>query len=244
MNGLHLQRRAFTLIEVMTAILIGGILCVLLFALVDRTLFSWGQTLGKMETHREARAALDQLADDFRSAVFDENKETFYGDFSDEEVRHDSLGFLIAKRGQWKGDWCFVRYALKWREARGNRGVGFDLIREFYLPFEVWPLLPRGEFHLLGGENDRKEEILAQNVFSFALEFFFRNEEGVLEKREWIHNPSHPWPDFVQICLEMIPSRETRYRLTKEQWDDLEGDPRMEIFYLMIPFAQKRDALQ
>ncbi len=62
-------RRGFTVIELMVALVVTGILASMLLKISNDVLNTYNQTTGELESHLAARFVLDQLADDLQAAV-------------------------------------------------------------------------------------------------------------------------------------------------------------------------------
>ena len=62
-------RRGFTVIELMVALVVTGILASMLLKISNDVLNTYNQTTGELESHLAARFVLDQLAEDLQAAV-------------------------------------------------------------------------------------------------------------------------------------------------------------------------------
>jgi len=62
-------RRGFTVVELMVALVVTGILAAMLLKISNDVLNTYNQTTGELDSHLAARFALDQIAEDLQAAV-------------------------------------------------------------------------------------------------------------------------------------------------------------------------------
>jgi len=129
-------RRGFTLLEVLLASTILGILLVLLLFLGNGALRLWRDGEQRRDSLREARAALQILAEDLHSAVITTNPESLLIDQGTNEEGGDvsRLFFLVShpadrRDSKSHGDLCATGYFL----AKDPHGIGCRNLYRFHV---------------------------------------------------------------------------------------------------------------
>lgn len=109
-----LSRRGFTILELLVAITILSVLVVLLLSMLDNTTKLWRTNENRVESYREARAALNLIASDLRS-IYSSTNTNAYAPALPSMESTNSLGFLAslplsAQGGTNKSELCTVGY--------------------------------------------------------------------------------------------------------------------------------------
>jgi len=108
-------KSAFTLLELLVAITILSVLVVLLLGMVDSATKLWRENENRVESYREARAALNLISNDLRSLYASANTNFFAPEFPGFSGLTNSVGFLAtlpssAQDTASRSDLCTVAY--------------------------------------------------------------------------------------------------------------------------------------
>jgi len=206
----------FSLIELMVAMSILAVLLVILMSIVDATAKLWRQNENRVDSYREARAALNIIANDLSSMYVSANTDFFKFEDGDSP----KLTFLSAMSpdnqeddGN-RSDLCEVSYQLHEGRTTSRSASSFNLYRGFRSSKPTsdklqvpGPLPP-----------DPPEEVLARNIAEFKVEAFSVDPSGATTKFD-PSNSQTPIPDLLVIKLVAL-NQEAASRLKGSQWSD------------------------
>ncbi len=190
--------RAFTLIEIMVSMSILVVLIVILMSMVDGATKLWRHTENRVDSYREARAAINTVAADINSILISTNVNFFSLDRTDnlpssarKPPAAGNIFFLSAQpkesqnmsaaAGSQKSpnasDFCLVGYFLAYdKVSTGSPSPSLNLYRYFLSSGETFDSILKG--NLLSDTLSTSPsasaptgaEVLARNVTSFKVE--------------------------------------------------------------------------
>lgn len=219
---------AFTLLELLVAMAVLSILLVVLLNVVQSAATLWRNSENRMDTYREARAALQIMASDLANFLPSTNLAHFHTNISST----NQLAFLAmlpqASQGAGDlGDVCaigyFVGYGSKspigadsaqarnlYRFFLGSNAT-FSNISSGSTPFPATDFAPSG--------NNR--EILARNVLNFSVKGLATNATGLTN---WIQTTADPTPDLLEIEILAINNERANRLKSESDWDNFRSD--------------------
>jgi len=198
---------AFTLIELLVAMAVLSILLVVLLNVVQSAATLWRTTENRMETYREARAALQVISSDL--ANFLPSTNTNY--FSTNVSSTNQLAFLalLPRNSQLTnslGDVCAVGYLLDYGNQSAlvgaNRSQSYNLYRYFIESNQTFTNLLAGNPFPNFNSSTNHSEILARNIIGFRVRPLATNASGNFTN--WTQSASDPTPDLLEIELTAI----------------------------------------
>lgn len=213
---------AFTLLEVLVAVTVLGLLVVLLMGLVDSATKLWRANENRVETYREARVALNMIASELRSIVPSTNSAYFFLENSNNN-EDSKIGFLSAmplssQDADSKSEVCAVGYFL----AEGNLSDLDSSSEKTWNLYRYFLESNQTRERLLGDASapnlwpatemvpgDIRTEILARNVVSFKLRAYLWNSTASAWET-WVPSTQSPTPDLVEIEIEAVNSDSSR----------------------------------
>lgn len=115
----HTSSSAFTLIELLVAMTVLILLSTILFSMVDSATRMWRDSESRVESYREARAAVNLFARDLNNSIVTSNTNWFSADTEGTSKNPGHIAFLTAlspkaQRTEDLSDICAVGYALEW----------------------------------------------------------------------------------------------------------------------------------
>lgn len=211
-----LDRKGFTLVELLVAMAVLSLLVVMLMGLVDSATTMWQSNENRIESYREARVAMSMMANELRFAHISTNENWFH--FVEENGSGDSeIGFLTAlpissQDPESLGQICSIGYFL----AEGNlsdldvsAGRTWNLYRllkesnETHDLLEASPESPDLWTDEVMAPEDVRAEIVARNIRSFRVRAFRRTGNSWVP---WTHAQDHPMPDLLEIEIQAVNS--------------------------------------
>jgi prepilin-type N-terminal cleavage/methylation domain-containing protein len=225
MNLFPRNANGFTLLELMVAVSVGGVVVILAAGLLKTSSDRYGWVGGNIAVEREARAAMDQLTTDLAT-----------GQFHPQQVMtidvaawpKDRLGFLTQKTADaqtenlWLGDLCAVHYYLK--DCQTNGQLVRCLMRGFRASSDSFKALYAAD--LAGLFIDKPEdEPIAFGVISFSARPRKMELAGVW--RDWVSDDLVS-PEAFEIRLVLLRREFWGQLLTEADWDRnpaVLGDP-------------------
>lgn len=207
------QLRGFTLIELLVSMAVLSLLVVMLMGLVDSATKLWRENENRVESYREARAALNLIASDLGSMHASTN--TNYFRFVAEGTNGDgSIAFLSAlplsaQDSTNLSDLCAVGYFL----AKGrisdigtnSSSESYNLYRYFLQSNDTFRALTNRPVTLWPATFDAdtsNTEIVARNVRSFQVTAYTRSGNGT-GWSAWTNTSSTP-PDLLELRIEAV----------------------------------------
>ena len=215
---------AFTLLELMVAIAVMSILLVLLFNMVDSGARLWRANENRVDSYREARAALGIMSRDLQNALAATNSlddqfllnDTAFPNLAAANLVSDTnrgaaLFFLTALPAKAqdsasnKSDVCQVGYFMAFGKSSSasNSPVNTMNIYRYILSsdpaFQLLtnsPVFPADLFTL-----DPRVELLARNVTRFTARAYTLTNNSL---SAFSASPSTPLPDLVEISISAI----------------------------------------
>jgi len=192
----HYRAAAFTLLELLVSMSILAVLLVLLLSIVNGSTKLWKANENRVDSYREARAAVNMLANDLASLYASSNLKNFSISTQKDKLpatpvgvngMHGSIFFLTAlppnaqgtsKSGKEnKSDLCTVGYFLGYdKTSLAGAGTGtesYNLYRYFRASDDTFTALSTGD--LLGGitidttPTSANTELLAKNITGFEV---------------------------------------------------------------------------
>jgi prepilin-type N-terminal cleavage/methylation domain-containing protein len=234
--------KAFTLLELLVSMAILAVLIVLLMSIMDGATKLWRQSENRVDSYREARAAVNAISGDLDSMLISTNMNFFSLDRSDKlpsTIRPPSeasnIFFLSAqqKGAQEHGpspenpknnsDLCVVGYFLALDKiATGSPAKSFNLYRYFLCSDDSFKAIQANT--LLGDTLSTSPtagapagaEVLARNIIDFRLRSFSVDDQGEIKKFE--QSVKTPLPDFVEIELTALNNESTKRFKSYSDW--------------------------
>lgn len=223
------REAGFTLLELLISMTILSLLLVILMAIVDSSTKLWRVSENRVDSFREARAALNVIAADLRGALATGNENFFQINTSTNlpstalsPPEAGNLFFLTRMPADAQSpesndsDVCAVGYFLAYDSVVFGSGERtMNLYRFFENSNETFKLI----------EDDKKlpdrplttgpsgEEVLARNIVKFEVSAFVYSDSGTLEK--FVPSPETPFPDVLEISLVAL-NNEIAQRLKSE----------------------------
>lgn len=241
-------RAAFTLVEMMVALSVTAVLSVLMLRMFMDSSTIWKSNDERLETFREARAALQLMARELAAVnAAPELPEKFpmlalqhHGDTLPEDYVNQEVYALSATRNTGHSDLCAVGYFCTWDDRRKT----FTLRRQATESNATFanlqkalrfgsPMTPSGAFHLLyarplpNADDDSLHEIA---TYVWNLQFIIPHPTN-----QTLPNPPWPqgsfWkelPEWVEIRFKALGSAAARkldgQAITRETWF-VDSDP-------------------
>ena len=219
-----MNRRAFTLLELLVAMSVLAVLVVMLMGMVDSATKLWRANENRVESYREARAALNLMVSDLK-AIFPSTNAVYFStnaaaefEASDEDGKIFFLAALpiTAQDSDSKSDLCEVGYYLKYGRSSlsSAKQETYSLYRYFKESNKTFTNLvnPSGLFT----HTTTNVELLARNIPSFKLNYYRVAADGVISP--WVSGGAQARPDFVEIQITAL-NNEVAKRLTQSnEW--------------------------
>lgn len=239
-----MTRRAFTLVEMMVALAVTGLLSVLMLRMFMDSSAIWKANDERLETFREARAALQLMARELAAVnAAPELPEKFpmlalryHGDTAPEDQVNQEVYALTSTRNAGRSDLCAVGFFCVWDETRKT----FALRRQFTASDATFtnlraalnaasPMTSAGAFKLLyarsvpTGDTEPIQE-LANYVWN--LEFAIPDRiNPALADRKYPQDPFwRELPEWIEIRFKALGASAARklegQAVTRATWFD------------------------
>ncbi|MGH8047169.1 MAG: PulJ/GspJ family protein [Chthoniobacterales bacterium] len=237
------RRSAFTLIELMVSMAILCVLIVILMSMVDGATKLWRMSENRVDSYREARAAINTISADLGGLLVSTNEHLFSYD-TDTQLPSSAIKppdastifFLSGQAGNSqdhpnaqssssldpnRGDLCVVGYFLAFDNITTSGPKSLNLYRYFkssgdaFSAIQQQTLLPQA---LSTGPTGA--EVLARNITKFKIEAYSVGLDGSVS--EYKYSRDTPVPDFLDVELTAL-NNETVKRFKpddKTEWLD------------------------
>lgn len=216
----------FTLIELMVSMALLSLLIVVLMGMVDSATKIWRVNENRVESYREARAAMNLIASDLRSAFastnlkyFKTNAASSFGASPDDGAIFflSSLPLSAQDESSSLSEICEVGYYLRY--GKGDLSTakqeGYSLYRYFRESNGTFTNLiaDTGFFN----HSPTNVEVLARNIPFFKVQCYDIDTNGTITP--WVQAAGSPMPNFVEIQMTVYNNDVIR-RLGSNDWKD------------------------
>lgn len=241
-SELAVRSSAFTLLELMVSMAVLSLIIVLLLSIVDNATTMWRQSENRVDAYREARAALNVIANDLASIYRSSNTNFFRLDDPSIVIDapppaslDDPLFFLTAlptgaqDPDSNKSYICAVGYFLGYNSTSlsGNsKEKSLNLYRYFKSSDNTYEVLTNSSPSLVTKKlttGRTGEEVLAKNVTHFNVKAFTFSETLPLATPElvpFVQSPATPIPDMIEISLGAISNDSAKKLTSLTDWTD------------------------
>jgi GxxExxY protein len=213
---------AFSLIELMVAMAVMSLLLVLLLNMVDSGTKLWRVNENRVDSYREARAALGIISRDLQNLIPSTNASHFLingdafpsissvGGVVTNTNSGSAVFFLSAlpakaqQNGSNKSDVCQVGYFLAFNRTSASTNQSLNLYRYFRSSDPTFQTLTNGTGLFASPPpfpNSADTELLARNVTGIALRAFTLTNSTLVA---FSSSSSTPVPDLVEIQIRAI----------------------------------------
>ncbi len=226
------KQSAFTLLELMVAMAVMSILLVLLLQMVDSATKLWRVNENRVDSYREARAALGIMARDLQNAVAGTTNANQFLVNTDAFPLISSIGGVVAntnsgsavfflsalpakaqQSGSNKSDICQVGYFLALNRTGASTNQSLNLYRYFRSSDPTFQRLQAGT-NLFNNPppspNTADTELLARNVTGLTIRAFSITTNNALTN--FSSSTNSPLPDLLEISVQAI-NQETAKKL-------------------------------
>lgn len=230
------SQTAFSLLEVLVAMSVLSILLVLLLSVTNNASKLWRANESRVDSYREARAAINILATDLGSLYASTNTACFAitpDEGSDPDLPSIKTGttksgmdgklfFLTAlpadaqEAGKNKSDLCTVGYFLGFDKTSltGKGSPSYNLYRYFRSSDDTFTALRAGK-PFAGVDTDTiptssTVEVLARNITGFKVEPYTIDSASPKNLMKFRKSPDTPIPDVVEITVKAINTETAR----------------------------------
>ncbi len=220
-NLVHpVKKSAFTLLELMVAMAIMALLLVLLLNMVDSATKLWRVNENRVDSYREARAALGIMARDLENALagstntnhFLVNESAFpvfstLGGALTDTNNGGALFFLSAlpakaqENGENKSDVCQVGYFLALSRTPASTNQTLNLYRYFRSSDETFTNLTAGTLFLNPSIGESGEELLARHIVGLSVRAYTLTNNSLVK---FSASTNTPMPDLMEISISAI----------------------------------------
>lgn len=212
---------AFTLLELMVAMAVLSILLVLLLNIVDSATKFWRNNENRVDSYREARAALQIMSRDFQNLVATTDTNTFRINESAFPII-SSIGGAVAKTngggavflsslpakaqqvGINRSDVCQVGYFIALNRSGGSTNESMNLYRYFRSSDPTFQRLQAGSGLFTNPApqpNTADTELLARNVSAFTISAFTQTNGGFTN---FVQSTTTPLPDVLELRITAL----------------------------------------
>ncbi len=224
----HLSGRAqaaFTMIELLVAMVVLSMLVLLLASMLDSATKMWRENENRADAYREARSALNLIVSDLQTVMVSTNTNYFSTNAIGSipfGLEGSGLYFLTdlsgdAQPGGKKGDLCAVGYYRRWVKQNSGLGgtsvqdptkEGFQLYRTVYgsdITYSNLLVANAKPLTDLANPSAVEPEILARNICSMEFRFYQTNATGnTLRFSGWTNSSNNPMPQMIEIRMTAI----------------------------------------
>lgn len=239
---------AFTLLELLVAMAVMSVLVVMLMSMVDNASKLWRANESRVESYREARAALNLITSDLKSIYSSTNANYFRTNgtgFNFSTDTNDGRIFFIAalpmsaQESGNKSDLCEVGYYLTYTNnsvLNPSSASAYSLYRYFRSSDATFTNLtiPAQQFTY----TTTNAELLARNISSFKVNYYYLTNGT---PQSWTQSSARPVPDFVEIQMTAFNNDSAKRLLNSTDWKDTNSATYREnsrIFTARIPIRQ------
>jgi len=241
------DRNAFTLLELMVAVSLLAILVVMLMSMVDNATKLWRVNENRVESYREARAALNLIASDLKSIYASTNENLFQTNASGafEAVAGSGQLFFIAalpvsaQDPASRSDLCEVGYFLRYGKSSlaSAKESSFSLYRYFRESNQTFTnLVNNAGFFTHSTTN---VELLARNIPAFKVNYYSISTNGTVSP--WTAGSSNALPSFVELQITAFNNQAAKRFASKEDWTNTSSPTWREnsrVFTARIPLRE------
>lgn len=240
-----LLRRGFTLLEVLISVGLLAMLSLILFAVLESTSRLWHENERRVDSYREARAALNLITRELqtwfplnvalgRSLVINpEPSDSIALPASTAATSvADSIWFtsLIPPKLQNpqknKSDLCAVGYYLAWTPNPGaGGGSSYKLYRHFRSSDETFESIANNSplYFDIRAAVDDNNDILARNITSLKIRPYELNSSGnltLISPVSHLGPPQNVRPRLIEIEIRAINAETAAKLSTRADWED------------------------
>jgi len=218
------RRQAFTLLELLVSITLLTILVVMLMSMVDNATKLWRTNESRVESYREARAALNLMVSDLKMIYASTNANLFKTNAAaafDAVPEEGQIFFLAAlpasaQDTNSRSDLCEVGYFLRYGRsslstARENTLSLYRYFRESNQTFTN--LVNNAGFFTHSTTN---VELLARNIPNFRVSYYTVSTNGVVSP--WTAASSQPVPSFVELQVTAFNNQTAKRLNSQADW--------------------------
>ncbi len=210
MSILSKKTAAFTILEILVAVAVLGMLLVLLLNIVQSAATLWRNSENRMETYREARAAMQVISRDLNNLLPSTNTTHFI--FSTNQLAFLALMPRDSQLDTSLGDVCTVGYLFAYDNkspvAADDGRQSYNLYRYFVESNDTFTNLSQGSDLFPDFDpSTNRSEILARNIASFKVNYFTTNNAG--DFTTWTQSVASPMPDLVEIRITAVNNERT-----------------------------------
>lgn len=228
-NSVHsVKKTGFSLLEVLVAVAVLALLVVLLMGMVEGATRMWRTNENRVESYREARAALNLIASDLRSFHPSTNTSHFLTNLPGADSStptNAQIGFLTAlprasQNDDSLSDLCTVGYFLAYgKPTRFNQESTFNLYRYFRESNKTWTNLigNAGLFADVSPDNT-DAELLARNILDFQITPLSTN------LTRWAYSTNESLPALLEIKVIALNNERTKRLASQAEWETLRSD--------------------
>jgi prepilin-type N-terminal cleavage/methylation domain-containing protein len=241
-------RRAFSLLEVLVAMAVLSLVLVLLLSVTNNASKLWRANENRVDSYREARAAINTIADDLASLCVSTNTAYFAvtpesGADADLPAvttgattsgMNGKLFFLTAlpadaqETGKNKSDLCTAGYFLAYdKTALTGKGVAsYNLYRYFRSSDDTFTALKTGKpFTTVDTDTSSTStqgaEVLAKNITGFEVKPYTIDAANPEKLQPFQKSADTPVPDVIEITIKAINNEAAkRFGDQKSAWED------------------------
>ncbi|HEY5791668.1 MAG TPA: prepilin-type N-terminal cleavage/methylation domain-containing protein [Chthoniobacterales bacterium] len=237
------RRRAFTLLELLVAVSLLAILVVMLMSMVDNATKLWRVNESRVESYREARAALNLMMNDLKSLYASTNANLFQTNAASPFLAVPGGGQLFfiaalpasAQDSGSRSDLCEVGYFLKYGQSGLNPDEkNFSLYRYFRESNQTFTNLVNNSGFFT--HSTANVELLARNIPNFQVRYYTVSTNGAVSP--WTAVSSNALPSFVELQITAFNNQTAKRFNSKEDWTNAASQTYREssrVFTARIP---------
>lgn len=256
---------AFTMIELLVAMTVLALLIVMLMGLVDSSTKLWRENENRVDSFREARAAMGIISRDLGNIVSTSNTNYFLVNEFDRQQQIQSqlkttnlngvMYFLAgmpksAQSGDNRGNICQVGYFMAFgkNSAFGGSATNMNLYRFFVESDDTFQAMTnQTNERVFGGnlnlETDDRVELLARNVVRFSIEPYIAPDAANPVWENFVQSTNTPIPKLLKIKIVAINQEAAKKLENLTAWTETNTplmQRSMQIFetYVTIPDPQ------
>jgi prepilin-type N-terminal cleavage/methylation domain-containing protein len=237
-----LQKKAFTLVEILVATAIFSLMILFLFTIISTSMKTWQDQQSHEESFQEARAALDLISRDVRSALVSNNVNWFYSG-------SNSIAFLTSLPANSqstnlnRGDICAVGYSLEWGKVNQNDAQEKNRLSLYrYIRFSdpTYATIISGSNSVETVFNnpdgiDTVRDLLASNVTAISFNCYNVDSNGLLTT--YTSSGTSAMPNIFDIMLTVLNGRTAAKLNSQTAWENQNALPirqNSQTFYLHL----------
>ncbi|MBW8863809.1 MAG: prepilin-type N-terminal cleavage/methylation domain-containing protein [Verrucomicrobia bacterium] len=249
-------RQGFTLLELLVAMSILALLLILLLSMVNGATKLWRANENRVDSYREARAAINFIASDLAAVYPSANPNYFYSQKDKKPATpvkitnmDGSLFFLTAlppaAQGKDKAnvdnksDLCTVGYYLGYDKTSltGKGTASYNLYRYFRSSNDTFTALQNADDILNGVSTDTStngnSEVLAKNITGFKVVPYEIPTATIANPSptptEFTKKAENPLPDMLEITVTAVNNDVAkRFGNDKKAWESADSRTRQE----------------